>query len=322
MPQWLQDLGPEYYIQFGLILLSFILIIIMLIKQTKTNKILINRSIMVKDAIQKHPEGTKVVVDLANQSYVNAEIIEVGFYYSKTYIPIFEERFIIVARDFFKVEYSANELRTLLLGDNLKVKKLYVYVKNTVGDIIKVKAKFVRIYLVQTIKDEVKAAKLEAKRIRFENGSYNFGERTGLVLAAIFSPIIKLFKLIAKKTNESLKKRQAKLEMLRQLEQEQKASKEEETQKMVVEVQEKVRVKFQTKLEKQRQKEAMKLSRDLEAQAKKELEEIEDNKSLNEELETQDEVVVPEQVVEEVKEQETSELELEETEEKEVKTEE
>lgn len=325
MPQWLQDLGPEYYIQFGLILLSFILIIVMLIKQTKTNKILINRSIMVKDAIQKHQEGTRVVVDLANQSYVNAEIIEVGFYYQKSYIPIFEERFIIVARDFFKVEYSANELRTLLLGDKLKVKKLYVYVKNTVGDIIKVKAKFVRMYLIQTIKDEIKAAKLEAKKIRFETGNYNFGERTGLVLAAIFSPIYKFFKLIARKTNETLKKRQAKLEMIRQLNEEQKEAKEKETQKMVEEVQEKVKTKFQTKLEKQRQKEAVRLSRELETQAKKELEETEANEPSADENGPIDEprnIEVDTIVEDDVEVVETTETEVQETQEKEEKTEE
>lgn len=123
MPQWLQELGPEYYILFGLIAFSFIMLITVIIMQAKTNKILINRSIVVKDAIHKNDQGLKVVVDLANQSYVNAEIVEVGFFYKKTYIPIYEERFIITARDFFKVEYSAEELRALLLGDQKQVKK-------------------------------------------------------------------------------------------------------------------------------------------------------------------------------------------------------
>lgn len=251
MPQWLQDLGPEYYILFGLVVLSFLLIILVVIMQTKTNKILINRSIVLKDAIHKSDQGLKVVVDLANQSYVNAEIVEVGFFYKKTYIPIYEERFIITARDFFKVEYSAEELRALLLGNQKQVKKLYVYIKNTVGDIIKVKAKLVKKHLVNTINEEIRLAKLAAKTQRFETGNYNFWERFGLVLAFIFSPFYKLFKFIARKTNESMKRRQARLAAKRKIEAEHKELRDKETEKMVAEIEAKEREKYQKNLERE-----------------------------------------------------------------------
>lgn len=251
MPQWLQELGPEYYILFGLIAFSFIMLIIVIIMQAKTNKILINRSIVVKDAIHKNDQGLKVVVDLANQSYVNAEIVEVGFFYKKTYIPIYEERFIITARDFFKVEYSAEELRVLLLGSQKQVKKLYVYIKNTVGDIIKVKAKLVKKHLVNTINEEIRLAKQIARTQRFETGNYNFWERVGLVLAFIFSPFYKLFKFIARKTNEAMKRRQARLAAKRKIEAEHKEIKDKETEKMVAEIEAKEREKYQQKLERE-----------------------------------------------------------------------
>ncbi len=251
MPQWLQELGPEYYILFGLIAFSFIMLIIVILMQAKTNKILINRSIVVKDAIHKNDQGLKVVVDLANQSYVNAEIVEVGFFYKKTYIPIYEERFIITARDFFKVEYSAEELRVLLLGSQKQVKKLYVYIKNTVGDIIKVKAKLVKKHLVNTINEEIRLAKQIARTQRFETGNYNFWERVGLVLAFIFSPFYKLFKFIARKTNEAMKRRQARLAAKRKIEAEQKELKVKETEKMVAEIEAKEREKYQQKLERE-----------------------------------------------------------------------
>lgn len=47
--------------------------------------------------------------------------------------------------------------------------------------------------------------RLEAKRIRFESGQYNFFERTGLIVGLIFRPFIKLRRHMVLSTNKTLR---------------------------------------------------------------------------------------------------------------------
>lgn len=201
------------WITLGLILLLMILIFIQIRKVMIT---LLNKSIFIKDEIYIEHD-TQLRLEFSNKSYVNTALLEIGFNYQKEFFAIIEEEIVVQARSFEKIDYSLEALREKLLNTSRKVKPIFIYTKNSVGEVIVHKAKRITKHLKKVIKLENKALKQERKKIRYQTGNYNFIERMGLVLKWIFSPLVKLNRFFKKKINSGLKKREERLRNRKEL---------------------------------------------------------------------------------------------------------
>jgi hypothetical protein len=232
MLEWLKNLELEFVIIFALLAIVVISLIVLLIKAQRTLNLIGRRALILTEDLVTRDGKDVVDILVANSSYVNVEAAAIGLIYQKTLLPLKEENTIVLARDSFKLSLPLSELRSYVLGDGKKVKKIRIYVEDSLGRRSFRLAINSMIKLRKILKAEKKALKKEEKIQRFETGHYRFFERLGLIIALIFSPITKLFRSIKTGINRKLKRRELRLELKR---------KEQEHQTMLREIAEEER---------------------------------------------------------------------------------
>lgn len=232
MLEWLKNLELEFVIIFALLAIVVISLIVLLIKAQRTLNLIGRRALILTEDLVTRDSKDVVDILVANSSYVNVEAAAIGLIYQKTLLPLKEENTIVLARDSFKLSLPLSELRSYVLGDGKKVKKIRIYVEDSLGRRSYRLAINSMIKLRKILKSEKKALKKEEKKQRFETGHYLFFERLGLIIALIFSPITKLFRSMKTGINRKLKKRELRLELKR---------KEQEHQSMLREIAEEER---------------------------------------------------------------------------------
>lgn len=211
MIEWLKNLELEFIIIFAVLTVIVLVVIILLVKAQRTLNLIGKRALILTEDLVKRDGLDVVDMMIANTSYVNVEAASMGLIYNKKVLPLREENTIVLARDSFKMNITLTELRAYTLGDDTKLKKMYVYVEDSLGRRSLRKAKNSMRALKKILKQEKIEATKEEKRVRFETGQYNFFERLGLVFKVIFSPFTKLSKAIKKSTNRRLKMREERL---------------------------------------------------------------------------------------------------------------
>lgn len=211
MIEWLKNLELEFVIIFGLLALLVLISIIVVIKAQRTLNLIGRRALILTEDLVNRNGIDLVDIVVANTSYVNVEAAAIGLIYMKKLLPLKEENTIVLARDSHRLTKPLDDLRSYVLGDSHQVKKIRVYVEDSLGRRSFVKAKNSMRMLKKIIKAEEKAARIEEKRVRFETGHYRFFERVGLVFQVIFSPLTKLFRSIRVGLNRKLKAREARL---------------------------------------------------------------------------------------------------------------
>ncbi len=232
MLEWLKNLELEFVIIFALLAIVVISLLVLLIKAQRTLNLIGRRALILTEDLVTRDGKDVVDILVANSSYVNVEAAAIGLIYQKTLLPLKEENTIVLARDSFKLSLPLTELRSYVLGDGKKVKKIRIYVEDSLGRRSFRLAINSMIKLRKILKAEKKALKKEEKIQRFETGHYRFFERLGLIIALIFSPITKLFRSIKTGINRKLKRRELRLELKR---------KEQEHQTMLREIAEEER---------------------------------------------------------------------------------
>ena len=213
MLEYIQQLELEYIILFSIVGLTLFLVIINVLKTQRALNLIGKRAfVLTEDLLFR--DGVDVVdIMIANTSYVNVEAGALGFRYKKTLLPLKEESIMIIARDSHKISIPLDDLRAYVLGNSTRVKRVEIYAEDSLGRRTFRKAKNSMRELVKIMRRERKAARLEARRVRYETGNYWFFERVGLVIKWIFSPISKTFRGTNKWMNRRLKDRESKLEI-------------------------------------------------------------------------------------------------------------
>jgi hypothetical protein len=215
MIDWIKNLEPEFLIIFIALLLAFILNIIILIKSSKTLDLIGKRAFKLNEDLVIRNEKKIVDILISNTSFISVKVAAVGYIFKKNLLPISEEVTEIAPRDSIKISIEIDALKAFIFSQETKLKRLKIYVEDTLGRRTLKKAKDSYRTLKKMIKDEKKAARLKAKIERFDTGKYNFMERLGLVFKFIFSPFSKLNYVIKKGLNKRLKEREVKLKLLK-----------------------------------------------------------------------------------------------------------
>jgi len=213
MWEFIKDLELEYILLFSIVGLTLFLVIVNVIKTQRALNLIGKRAfVLTEDLLFR--DGIDVVdIMIANTSYVNVEAGALGFKYKKVLLPLKEESIMIIARDSHKISIPLDDLRTFVLGSSKRVKRVQIYAEDSLGRRTFRKAKNSMRELRKIMKREKKAARLEARNVRFETGNYWFFERVGLVFKWMFSPIYKGFRATKNVMNRKLKDREAKLEI-------------------------------------------------------------------------------------------------------------
>lgn len=271
--EWLNSLELEIIIIFIVLVIILIITIYTLIKNHKIYAAIAKKTLSAKEDLVLENNVNHARVVTTNIGYTNNIIKELGFIYKKTKLPIKTEEFNLSARNSEVTIIEIDELRSFILDETNKVKMFYFYVVDSVNRTTKTKMKLSFKFIKKTIKNETdeeerikreskKELKKQNKVERYETGNYNFGDRVSLILAAIFSPLSKLFKFIAKKINKSLRKREIKKEVKNQLLKEQREILKAEELKQEDELRYKVSVKYSDKLAKKNAKNTGKVIND------------------------------------------------------------
>lgn len=213
MLEWIKNLEPEFLILFGVSFVLIVLILIVIGKNQKVLDLIGKRALILKEDLLHRDEIDVIDILIANTSYVNVEAGAVGFIYQKVYLPLSETSILILARDSHKISIPLNNLRQFVIGRSDKVKKIEIYVEDSLGRRTVRKAVNATRKLKEILKVERRNRKIEEKKVRFETGQYLFFERIGLVFKFIFSPFTKLSRAIKTGLNKRLKNREVKLEI-------------------------------------------------------------------------------------------------------------
>ena len=214
MLEWIKNLEPEFLILFAGVAFLVILTLISVYKAQRTLNLIGKRALDIREDLMIR-DGVKLVdIVIANTSYVNVEVVAAGLIYKKNLLPLKEESVMILARNSHKISIELNVLRTYVIGNKLRIKKLYIYVEDALGRRIKKGAKNSVRVLKKVLKIDRKNLRLEEKKQRFATGNYRLLERTGLVINVIFSPFTKLGKSIKSNLNRKLKNREVNIEIL------------------------------------------------------------------------------------------------------------
>lgn len=206
--EWFKNLEAEFIILFTCLVILFILILVVINAIRKIKKtITFDGFKLTEDLIQVN-ENYSTRIRITNISFATGVIKEIGFMEKKIKFPRLNNQITIEERDHYSIDLELKDLRGMM---TLKKKiKMFVYIIDGLNQTKKRKLKLSNKKINNIIKLENKNLKLQEKRKRFETGNYNLLERIKLVLALIFSPLVKLGRLIKKKTNEGLHKRELK----------------------------------------------------------------------------------------------------------------
>jgi hypothetical protein len=202
MLDWIKNLEPEFLILFSFSGLFLVLIIILLIKSSRTLSIIGKKALKIKETIYKKEEDNIVKLNIINTSFGSIRVSEVGYIYENALTTLSSITYDLNSRDSIDIDTIVKDLREAVIKDKLKIKKFYFYTKDQMGRVTKRVASKSR-----------KLIKKELKVERCLRGEYNFIERTLLILALIFSPFTKLYLFTAEKINFSLKNGQNKKEI-------------------------------------------------------------------------------------------------------------
>lgn len=270
---WLKNLPPQDFIYLIGGLFLGVLVILILIKVLKISREIAGRSLKMTEEIISTDQGIVTNIKVINRSYIDNEITEVGMIYKKKKVIIIEEVIKVAARDKYEIVASHDEIRSLLKISDFHIGRLKFYFENSVGNIVKSRAKLTKREITKALKKEKKQFAQDKKEQRYQDGTYTAGDRFVLFFQNLFSPIKKARHKSVIKRNKKIADKRAEKEV--ELERE----KLIEAQKLIYEQQ--LRETRKEELRKEYQIDELKST----------LEELEKNETINPDLITVEEIV-------------------------------
>ncbi len=203
MLEWLQTLSSEFYVLFGFLFILLIFLIVILIKLIQTNRRIGTQDFDILESISKDGLEYTYHVTLVNKGFTSNQIDVIGITESNIRHILRQEEYHVGPRSKVIANILMDEIESLFKEE--KHKKVYLFAENEIGLRNVDKCKKLNRFLKRRKKEAKKARKLAAKKERFETGTYNFWERTGLFIKLLFRPFYKLGLKIKHRTNLTLK---------------------------------------------------------------------------------------------------------------------
>jgi hypothetical protein len=203
MLEWLQTLSSEFYVLSGFLFILLIFLIVILIKLIQTNRRVGTQDFDLLESISKDGLEYTYHITLVNKSFYSNQIDVIGLTEGNIRHILREEEYNVGPRSKITTNILMEEIESLFKEE--KYKKVSLFAENEIGLRNVDKCKKLNRFLKRRKKEAKKARKLAAKKERFETGTYNAWERTGLFIKLLFRPFYKLGVKIKHRTNLTLK---------------------------------------------------------------------------------------------------------------------
>lgn len=205
MLEWLQSLTPEDIIVFSGILVLFVTSIITLVRLSRIANRVGEQEFYIQETLLEMDGEQYINLTIINKAFSTNHINVVGVELRNVSHPLEEKLVMIAPRSKYQVRFNLAEIKKFVFANRKKYRKFRIYVENEIGLRKSIKPKINNRFMKHQYKLLKRQERIEAKRIRFESGQYNFMERTGLIVGLVFRPFIKLHRHMVLSTNKTLR---------------------------------------------------------------------------------------------------------------------
>ncbi len=205
MLEWLQSLTPEDIIVFSGILVLFVTSIITLVRLSRIANRVGEQEFYIQETLLEMDGEQYINLTIINKAFSTNHINVVGVELRNVSHPLEEKLVMIAPRSKYQVRFNLAEIKKFVFANRKKYRKFRIYVENEIGLRKSIKPKINNRFMKHQYKLLKRQERIEAKRIRFKSGQYNFMERTGLIVGLVFRPFIKLRRHMVLSTNKTLR---------------------------------------------------------------------------------------------------------------------
>lgn len=205
MLDWLQALTPEDIIVFSGILFLFVTSIITLVRLSRIANRVGEQEFYIQESLLEIDGEQYINLTIINKAFSTNHINVVGVELRNISHPLEEKLVMIAPRSKYQVRFNLAEIKKFVFATRKKYRKFRIYVENEIGLRKSIKPKINNRFMKRQYLLLKRQERLEAKRVRFESGQYNFFERTGLIVGLIFRPFVKLRRHMVLSTNKTLR---------------------------------------------------------------------------------------------------------------------
>lgn len=205
MLEWLQSLTPEEIIIFSGLIVLFTTSIMTLVRLSRIANRVGEQEFYILESLLEIDGAHYINLTIINKAFSTNHINVVGVELGNVSHPLEEKMVMIAPRSKYQVRFNLAEIKKFVFANRKKYRKFRIYVENEIGLRKSIKPRINNRFMKNQYKLMKRQDRLEAKRIRFESGQYNFFERTGLIVGLIFRPFIKLRRHMVLSTNKTLR---------------------------------------------------------------------------------------------------------------------
>lgn len=205
MLEWLQALTPEDIIIFSGLILLMITSIITLVRLARIANRVGEQEFYILESLMEIEGENFINLTIINKAFSTNHINVVGVEMRNISYPLEEKLVMIAPRSKYQVRFNLNDIKKVVFANRKKYRKFRIYVENEIGLRKSIKPKINNRFLKHQFSLLKKQDRIEAKRVRYESGQYNFLERSGLIVGLIFRPFIKLRRHMVLSTNKTLR---------------------------------------------------------------------------------------------------------------------
>lgn len=205
MLEWLQSLTPEEIITFSGLIVLFGASIMILVRLSRIANRVGEQEFYILESLLEIDGAHYINLTIINKAFSTNHINVVGVELGNVSHPLEEKMVMIAPRSKYQVRFNLAEIKKFVFANRKKYRKFRIYVENEIGLRKSIKPRINNKFVRKQYKLMKRQDRIEAKRIRFESGQYNFFERTGLIVGLIFRPFIKLRRHMVLSTNKTLR---------------------------------------------------------------------------------------------------------------------
>ncbi len=205
MAKWLSELTPEFYIFLSLFFVLLILMVVLLIIIKRVNERVGSQDFEILESIAEHDKKYFYYITVVNKSLSPNFINQIGFIRGNVRHILEDKNNPIAPRNKYQTKILMDEILTITNHNIKKFKKVVLFAENEIGLRKKLKPKRLNKFLKREYILDKKEKSLTRKKERFDTGSYNFWERSLLIIKLLFRPFYKLHQRLKFSTNKVLK---------------------------------------------------------------------------------------------------------------------
>ncbi len=205
MLNWLSNLEAEFYLFLGFFVVLLLFLVLLLILIVRINNRLGSQDFEILESITEQDKKYFYYITVVNKSLSPNYINHIGLSRGNVRHILEDKNNPVAPRNKYTTKFPMSDILEITNVNVKKFKKVNLFAENEIGLRKTAKPKKLNKFLKKEYKKDKKAEAKQRKQTRFETGSYNLRERTGLIIKLFFRPFYKLHQKVKFSTNRVLK---------------------------------------------------------------------------------------------------------------------